>query len=64
MIRFIVWARLKDRTGWKASEVLFGGRHASDYARWKAMKLVYEKNWSLKELENYEKNNCKRVEAE
>lgn len=45
MIRFIIWATLKDYIGWRPSEVL--GGHDSDYARWKGMKSAYEKDWSI-----------------
>lgn len=45
MIRFVIWATLKDWLGWRPTEVI--GSITGDYKRWKSMKAAYEKEWSL-----------------
>ena len=45
MIRFVIWATLKDYFGWRPSDIM--GGHDSDYWRWKAMKEAHKKDYSI-----------------
>jgi hypothetical protein len=45
MIRFVIWATLKDYLRWRPTEVM--GGHDSDYRRWQAMKEAYKKDYSF-----------------
>lgn len=60
MIRFVIWATLKDFIGWRPTEVI--GSITGDYTRWKRMKAVYEKDWSSGALlkEGFEKGQKKQ----